>query len=266
MKKFLTLLLLLSLSAVHAQIPQVIDRMIEKYPSAYHRVWYYYDAKHGKEYYRTQFQSARGDVLPSDIATLRNAYLAQWDKTDFGAATGTQYRSPDSLSLTIRDTNVYSFDLGPNELQTDWGKEVKSKKKAKKLTFTALEQQFSSLSNRFQSKAEKVSYTGFPQGVLFVFHRGKGRGVTSGIRTTFYGVPRGEYETLRAIIRTYIGEPVPVTVFDRTWMAMVKSESTPEFYAVGYDPATKTLNFLRATVEDEICIPYDWQTINKLPK
>ncbi|MCM1028609.1 MAG: hypothetical protein NC342_03405 [Pseudoflavonifractor sp.] len=45
---------------------------------------------------------------------------------------------------------------------------------------------------------------------------------------------------------------------------MVKGETTPDFYAIGYDPKTKTLNFLHAKVENEICIPHDWQAIDYL--
>lgn len=266
MKKLITLLLLFSVSTIHGQFPGLLNRMIEKYPSAYRRVWYYYDVNNGMEYYRTQFQSSRDEMQPADINELKRAYLNEWNVTDFQNTTGTQYRSPDSLSLTLRSADIISFDLGPRIMAADWGREVKSRAKAQKPTFAKLEKTFDSMQKKYKSKVEKVSYTGFPQGILFVFHRGKGRGMTSGNRITLYGVPLSEYEKLRSIIRSYIGQPMPVTVFDRTWMVMVKNETTPDFYTVGYDPVKKTLNFLHATVEDEICIPYDWQTINKLPK
>ncbi len=73
-----------------------------------------------------------------------------------------------------------------------------------------------------------------------------------------------DFRIMRAAIRRFIGSKVPVTVFDRTWQVLVKSESTPDFYAVGYDPETKQMNFLHALVEDQICIPLDWQKIDYL--
>ena len=65
-------------------------------------------------------------------------------------------------------------------------------------------------------------------------------------------------------MRSFIGSKVPVTVFDRTWLVMLKNENGPQFYAVGYNPSAKVMNILVATVENEICIPALWQELDYL--
>lgn len=265
MRTLFTIIFYITVTVIQAQIPNMLDRMIEKYPSAYRRVWYYYDEKSGKEYYRTQFSSQRNAISKSDITEIVSSYISEWNKADFSKATGTQYRSPDSISITLKGKTVIAMDMGPTEISTDWGCEVISNKKWSQPAFSSIVKEFRIISKGHKSKTTKVSYTGFPKGVVFVFHRGKGRGLTSGERTTLYNVTLSDFKKIRQSILEFIGKPVPVTVFDRTWQTMIKSETTPDFYAVGYDPAKKTLNFLHATVEDEICIPYNWQTINHLP-
>lgn len=267
MKKLILFLISIAGTALgsQAQIPEMLGRMIEKYPSAYRRVWYYYDHSNGIEFYRTQFSAPRHEISDNDVKDMTTSYLAEWDRTDFSKATGAQYQAPDSISITIKGNCVMAFDLGANEVTADWGQEVSSRRKWIAPDLRPIENVFSTIKKGHRVKVTKVSYTGFPRNVLFVFHRGAGNGLTKGERTTVYNVSLADFEKIRNAILSYIGRPIPVTVFDRTWQTMIKSESTPDFYAVGYDPRTKVLNFLHATVEKEICIPYDWQKINKLP-
>ncbi|MDE6825437.1 MAG: hypothetical protein K2J18_01590 [Paramuribaculum sp.] len=265
MRALFTILLYITVSALHAQIPDLLGSMIEKYPSAYRRVWYYFDHDNGMEYYRTQFSATQSTIDPADISRISAAYSNEWNNTDFNRAVGTQYLSPDSTSITIKGQSVMAMDLGPSTISTDWGREVKCMKKWRQPALDPIVKAFDLIKKGHRCQTVRVSYTGFPKGIVFVFHRGKGRGLTSGQRTTVNNVSLSDFQRVRRAILNFIGKPVPVTVFDRTWQTMIKSETTPEFYAVGYDPQKKILNFLHCTVENEICIPLNWQTINHIP-
>lgn len=265
MRALLTILLFITAASLHAEIPVILGNMIEKYPSAYRRVWYYFDHYDNMEYYRTQFSAPRATISNSDISLVSNAYFNEWKITDFKNAVGTQYLSPDSSSITIKGPCVMAMDLGPSTISTDWGREVKCRKKWEQPVLDPIVRAFEQIKKGHRCRTVKVSYTGFPKGITFVFHRGTGRGLTSGERTTVHNVSLSDFQKVRKAILDFIGLPVPVTVFDRTWQTMIKSETSPDFYAVGYDPQEKVLNFLKCSVENEICIPFNWQTINHIP-
>lgn len=245
---------------VNAQIPVILDRMIEKYPSAYRVVWYYYDDRSHTEYYRTQFDPDRHLIKDADVTEIVDAYLKEWDNTDFADVTGAQYRGPDSVSITIKGVAMMALDAGSSNVAADWGCEKRNDKRTVRTDFKPVEDAFAAISRGHKSKEVNVSYSGLSHGMRYVFQRGQGKGLTKGKRITLYGVSPTEFNRVRNAIRKFIGMPTPVTVFDRTWQTMVKSEATPDFYSVGYDPKTRMLNFLHATIEDEICIPADWQT------
>lgn len=245
---------------VKAQVPDNLDRLIEKYPSAFRVVWYYYNDKDQIGYYNTRFESPINLIKNDDMSEITETYLKEWTNTDFAKATGALFRSPDSLSVTIKGNAMMALDAGKSKISADWGCEKRNGKKTIRPDFKPLEDAFELISSGHKSKTTNVSYSGFARGVNFVFQRGQGKGLTSGRRTTLYGVSYREYNVIRNEIRKFIGKPTPVTVFDRTWQTMVKSEVTTDFFSVGYDPKTQVLNFLHAKVEDEICIPLDWQT------
>lgn len=265
MRLHFTLLLLLCSSSLWAQIPQLLSQMIEKYPTEYRRVWYCFDIEDGKRYYRTQFSAPRNKISAADVSRLSESYLSAFNHTDFQKATGILYRSPDSTSVTIKGPEVLAFDLGPASVATDWGQETAASRKWTNPDFHPLTETFALISKGHRSKTTDVSYTGTWANTRYIFHRGQGKGITKGVRTTLYNVSPADYEKIRRVILQFIGKAVPVTVFDYTWQTMVKSESTPDFYIAGYNPATKVLNFMHATIEKEICIPIEWQTLDRLP-
>lgn len=265
MRLIFTLLTLLVSTTLWAQIPHLLSQMIEKYPSNYRRVWYYYDQASGLQYNRIQFSALPQSLSATDITKLTDSYLSEFNHTDFDKATGTLYRSPDSISMTVKGSEVLTFDLGPGVISAGWGRETQGPRKWNTPDFRPITDIFFLISTGHKSKKVNVSYTGFTPGVKFVFQRGQGKGLTKGVRITLYNVSRFDYDIIRKAILKFIDKPVPVTVFDYPQQTMVKSETTPDFYAVGYNPETKVLNFLHATVENEICIPYNWQTIDHLP-
>ncbi len=266
MRQLLTLFIiaLTSVTAM-AESPQiVINALIERYPTAKRMVWYYFDESESREYLRVQFVQRRRALDTAEIDRLKKSFLDLWGATDFTRAQGAQFMGPDTMSMTINGERAAVFDLGKSTVSADYAFNVAARMRSPKPDFTGLLNAFEKVSAGHTTKSVPVKYTGFKPGVTFTFQRDKGRGWTQGERTTVYGASMEDFRIMRAAIRRFIGSKVPVTVFDRTWQVLVKSESTPDFYAVGYDPETKQMNFLHALVEDQICIPLDWQKIDYL--
>lgn len=266
MKYLLAILILAMMPGyVGAESPQtVINDMIEKYPVMERTIWYFFDVHGSREYMSLKMRQQRGDMSPTDVERLRKTYLDLWANTDFTKAQGAQFIGPDTISLTLNGNHAAVFDLGSSTVSANYAFNAAAKKQGQKPDFTQLLKVFEKTKSRRRVSTTQVRYTGFKRGMTFVFQRGGGRGWTQGERTTVYGASMTDFQNLRAAIRRFIGSKVPVTVFDRTWEVLVKSESTPDFFALGYDSTTKQLSFLHATVEDEICVPLGWQTIDYL--
>lgn len=265
MKRYVLLIIIASLCvSARAGVPELLDRCIARYPDAYRRVWYYFDRSNRTQYYSTEFSSPRRAMRPADVVDLEKSFAAQWNATDFQQSTGAQFRGRDTVSITLKGQQFYSFDLGRASLRAAWGAERKDQRNILAPDLRPVVAAFAQIRNGHRSKTVNVSYTGFRKGIGYIFQRGQGRGLTKGTRTTLYNVSPAEFEKVRRAMLNYIGSPRPVTVFDWTRQTLIKSESTPAVYAVGYNPKTKVLNFLEAKVENEICIPLAWQEIDSL--
>ena len=211
----------------------------------------------------------RSKIKTEDITRAQNFYEHLYMQTFSAIKEGkdntiSQYATVDSISYTIKGSLSGSFDLGSTLIDIDLGNKEQATSTIKNPDFRKLEAIICKITAGQNVQAKEVKYTGFKRGIIFVFQRGKGKGWTSGIRYTINNASLEDFERVRDAICSFIGSKAPVTVFDRTWQTMVKSETTPSFYAVGYDPSTKTINILKATVESEICIPFDWQKIDYL--
>lgn len=247
------------------QVPEAISTIIENYPSCYRRVYYYYNHENETEYNRIQFSSERKNLKNNEIMAIQDFYDSLYAKTLASVRSGhdyelSQYVSRDSISTTVKAAVTGAFDLGSTTLDIDLGCKLTKDHGAVTPDFHKLEASIKRALDVGNAKETKVKYTGLKEGILYVFQRGHGKGWTAGTRYTIKNASRDDFEMIRKEIVSFIGSKKAVTVFDRTWQTMVKSETTPSFYAVGYDPSTKTLNILKATIENEICIPYDWQT------
>lgn len=266
MKKLTVILFLMATALpVMAVTPQQeISVLIEKYPTAKRKVWYYFDNNAQREYLRLQLWLERKSVKHDNIEQLKSSFQELWNNTDFTTSRGAQYIGPDTISITIDGNRAAAFDLGLNTISADYAFNTKSVSRGSKPDFNHLIHAFEQVMKGHKVSSCQVKYTGFRNGITFTFQRGNGNGWTSGMRTTIYDASMEDFRKLRSSIRRFIGAKVPVTVYDRTWVVMVKSESTPEFFAVGYNPESKQLNFLKASVEDQICIPLDWQKIDYL--
>lgn len=242
-----------------------VEAITKKYPRENRVVWYYYNINNRTAFLRRQFDAPRAKLAATDIDRLRHSFLSAWAATDFNKSKGVQILGPDTTSITISGSPSAAFDQGPNVVSAEYFTKTPGiPSRASKPDFTAIESAFKHAAANRRTKDTKVQYTGFKPGINFVFQRGQGRGWTRGVRTSIPNATLQDFESLRRVICSFIGQAVPVTVYDRTWQVMVKSETTPDFYAIGYDPTTRVLNLLHATIEDEICIPHDWQTIDYL--
>lgn len=116
---------------------------------------------------------------------------------------------------------------------------------------------FYKVGNMAGATATSVDYTGgWPENggriLGFVMQRGNGNGHTRGLR---YGVPAVGYERVDSIFdvfNTY-----------NTWgkddnLKTYCDESTKTVYSLFYNEQSDSLYMLRATFEDEPCVPYNW--------
>lgn len=249
------------------QQPSFFQALIENNPDCFRRVYYYFDPANSTEYNRIQFSADKSKLSARELQNIRlfydHLYSTVADEIKNGKHHSlSQFISADSVSYTIDANTSGMLDIGPSGIQIDLGSRNSATPAAKVPDFKSLESKINAIVSRPGVSSAKVRYTGFKPGYVFVFHRGSGKGWTTGTRYTIKNASRSDFEAVRSAINSFIGTKVPVTVFDRTWLAMVKNETGPQFYAVGFDPRSRTLNILKASVEKEICIPELWQTID----
>lgn len=128
--------------------------------------------------------------------------------------------------------------------------------------FEPLDSVYTQLAANKNAVATEVKYSGsFSDDCSgFIFQRGDGNGWTKGTRFSVSNVTLEEAQRIQ-------------NVFDKNeiqlgWVVKKDSqracfdEKQMTVYAFDYDSDAKTLYLLRADVEDEICIPYDWTQRN----
>lgn len=119
---------------------------------------------------------------------------------------------------------------------------------------------FESWKNKPGTETTEVRYTGTFDGKIkgFMFQRGLGNGWTYGLRIACHNMDRSDISKLFATFdnsRSEVGHVVKTengrACFD---------ENNMLGYACHYDADNNTAYIMRATVENEVCIPYDWFT------
>ena len=120
-----------------------------------------------------------------------------------------------------------------------------------------LDSLYEALSNRPDALHTKVQYTGGGgKGCPgFQWQRGSGKGWTKGIRVAFPCTDETFINGIRSIFEYYYGK-LPHVNLRHKEAATTYEEGTRTFY--GYRLERDTLFFLRATTEDQICVPYNW--------
>lgn len=121
-----------------------------------------------------------------------------------------------------------------------------------------LDSVFNQFSAHKNALATEVKYSGTfsPDGPGFIFQRPDGEGWTKGTRLT---IPQINPEEADNVIRVFDESEEDVGfVLKITQQRVCFDEDNMVGYALSYDKDTHTLYFLRAQVEDKICIPADW--------
>ena len=124
--------------------------------------------------------------------------------------------------------------------------------------YEPLDSVFNQLTARSNALATEVKYSGTfsPNGPGFIFHRPDGEGWTKGTRLT---LPHISPDEATKVIRVFDESEEDVGfVLSLTQQRVCFDEDNMVGYALSYDNANHTLYFLRAQVEDKICIPADW--------
>lgn len=105
---------------------------------------------------------------------------------------------------------------------------------------------------------KNVKYTGSFQEDMpgFIFQRGLGNGWTSGNRLIYTNIDQKDAESIFNVFDNAVNEVgfVIQKEFERACL----DEKNKIGYACYYDKDNNSLYFLKASVEDEICIPRDW--------
>lgn len=259
---------------------KTVRRLIRDYPSARHRIEYRYepeDSGRALHEVRFDFRIHRDSLRPADSEALMKLYAKAWDAANPRTDRMQQYAHRDSICSTIvygaeedKDVNLqhrgnlYQFWGGPGYLLFDAGREMAVvadkleyiSRMPRKPDFNDIMNVVDSLCKGHRVKETAVRYTGHEGS--FVFQRTKGRGWTRGRRYTVEGCTRTNFDLLRnAFMARFEGkEAVDLIAYNDE--IMLKSEMGPEFFIASFRDGG-TLYFLSATVEDEICIPKDWE-------
>ncbi|MDE5647731.1 MAG: hypothetical protein K2I57_07935 [Muribaculaceae bacterium] len=125
-----------------------------------------------------------------------------------------------------------------------------------------LDSLFESWRKKPGSEAAEVRYTGTFDGKIrgFMFQRGLGNGWTYGQRISCRNAEQNDLNHLFATFDNSSQEVGHVVKVENGRACF--DEKNMLGYACHYDTDNHTVYILRATVEDEVCIPYDWFTRN----
>ena len=122
---------------------------------------------------------------------------------------------------------------------------------------------YNSLSNSKGVKTDSVQYTGsdFKKAGGFEWMRGSGSGWTKGCRLTVADAKEKLAGRIRDGFKSLSSETQSVNL-SQTNSAATYFDDTRTVYMYRYEPDSRTLYFLKAKTEGEICVPYGWTRLN----
>lgn len=128
--------------------------------------------------------------------------------------------------------------------------------------YAPLDSAYNSLAARENVSTTHVKYSGsFSPGMPgFMYMRMNGTGWTEGERLKVDGMSQDEADKVLKVFDD--SSPVTGHISTRQNHRACFDEKEKTGYAAKYDQEKKQLYFLKADVEDEICIPYDWDERN----
>lgn len=263
-------------------VAEMVNRMIQKYPDAVYRMEYRAEPDKDNQAFREiryDFRIRRDAMQASDVRNLIEVCEKAWRAANSQTDRKMKYTHGDSICSTL----VYNVKQPLHNLlqhdipQTFWGNDgyllfdlgeyvSVVVDKVEELSEMGRKPDFSTLNNAFEQlclgrsvSTTPVRYTGYKGS--FVFQRNKGRGWTRGVRHTVQGVDRSDYKQLCDAFMAYWKNGTVVNLIARNHTIMIKDESGSAVFIASLDES-RTLRFLAANIENEICIPKAWETID----
>lgn len=262
-------------------IMSTMRQMMKKYPSADCRMEYRYIPSNEKQpmlELRYDFSIGRQDIAPADLKTLVGLYEKAWQSADPKKDQMQRYAHKDSICSTIiyssrrnnygnlQNHKVMYFWGNPGFLLFDLGQHVTmtadkiepAKNTPREFNPANILNLVDKLSKNHTTKKTAVRFTG--SSGYFLMQRGAGGGWTRGHRYTIEGCTRQDFDRLRQAFHAHFEDKEAVNLIDYGDLVILKHEQGPEVFVVTM--RHDTIIFLSAKVEDEICIPMEWETVN----
>lgn len=259
---------------------KTLQRMINSYPSAHYRMEYRYaptDSSQTLHELRLDFRIKRDKLRYSDYAALMKLYTKAWDAADPKTDRMQKYAHRDSICSTIiygtkkgknanmlQHNELHRFWGNPGYLLFDAGQEISMV--ADKLEYTQQQPHpacfddilavADSLCKNHKVRESAIRYTGSKG--PFVCQRGKGKGWTRGQKYAIEGCDRTDFNRLRTVFMNHFETREAINIMVYNNEIILKNEHGPEAFLTSFSN-DGTIYFLSATVEDEICIPVNWE-------
>lgn len=274
-KTLLTLLLLCSATVLSAQehMLAVVEQLIQAHPEAKIREEYRCEPFNSNSTYtekRRDIHIDRSRLTKGEMERLWRAFEAEWACVKQGKAGGARYEMNDSVNCTLifKDSATIAPPLKNNGYMVlNIGRQLSVT--VQKVTlqpglpaapdFTSLQEALQTTAQQLKAISTPVRYTG--SNGRFLFQRARGTGWTTGTRHVVKNASETHFRLLWNLFDRYMQGGCAVNIIRRNHEVMVKNEAGREFFVTSYN-AEKTLSFLLAQVEDQICIPMNWEQID----
>lgn len=289
MKRRILLMLLfgaiIMTSRAQEDIAKVTERLIDAYPDALHRIEYRYEQKDSNAVrleVRYDFKSKRDALSAVDAELLLKAYEEAWKNVNPATDKCVRYAYKDTICSTIvynpnkplnnelmNHLNVSAFWGGNNGyllfdatgeyFSVVTNKTMRSEGEAGTADFSPIMQAFKKMCHGREVDSVRVRYTG--KRGSFRFHRGEGKGWTTGTRYTIIKGTEADYQALQEAFMSFMNSKKAVNLIKYNHSVMIKDEVGKRFLIASLNrlKPDRSVNFMCATFEDEICIPINWE-------
>ncbi|MCD8237415.1 MAG: S41 family peptidase [Prevotellaceae bacterium] len=273
-------------ASCHAQehIAEVVEQLIKTYPRAQHRIEYRYEQEDShivRQETRYDFREMRDAMSASDVDLLLRSYEKAWDSANPAVDKCVKYAYKDTICSTIvyhPDKPLNSELMNHLNISAFWGgnngyllfdakgecfsvvtnRTMRNEGEAGVADFSPIVQAFKEICCGHEVDSVRVRYTG--KHGSFRFHRGEGKGWTTGTRYTIRKGTEADYLTLQEAFMSFMGSKKAVNLIKYNHSVMIKDEVGKRFLIASLNRLNPDgcVNFMCATFEDEICIPANW--------
>lgn len=271
-------------SRAQEDIAKVTERLIDAYPDALHRIEYRYEQKDSnavRQEVRYDFKSRRDALSAADAELLLKTYEEAWKNVNPATNKCVRYAYKDTICSTIvynpnkplnnelmNHLNVSAFWGGNNGyLLFDAGeyfsvvtnKTMRSEGEAAVADFSPIMQAFKKISRGRGVDSVRVRFTG--KRGSFLFQRGEGKGWTTGMRYSIKDGNKADYLALQKVFMSFMNSKKAVNLIKYNHSVMIKDEVGKRFLIASLNrlKPDRSVNFMCATFDDEICIPVNWE-------